>query len=296
MNALTCAEVQEQLELLAAGACDPPMQAALEAHLRDCPACAASYAESRRLLDLLDLHWQHAPIERLRQRIDHAARPRRKQRLFTPFVPRAVAAAALVLIAVGLLWWQPQWHTNPIASESQLALLVRADTPRLRIDSQVPARATAKAEAPPVFPLAAPSGAALRRELLKAQRDGKLPLPPAVALELTLVNTGPRTVELRLGDVAPTLSLDVQGDGVLRIPAPAADPPSFLKNQTLQLKPKEQHMIRVDRLIAGSQGRLEYVYLTEPGEYTVTAQLRLSADGRGVVTVTGAPVRIMMAN
>ena len=70
MNAITCQEVQEQLDLLAAGECDRPTQEALESHLQQCQACAATYAESRRVLGLLDLHLRQDGLERLQQRIE----------------------------------------------------------------------------------------------------------------------------------------------------------------------------------------------------------------------------------
>src|SRR5438105_1219339 len=116
MNALTCEEVQQQLDLLAAGECDPTAREALEHHLQHCPTCAAGYAESQRLLGMVDLHWNQRGLERLRQRIDQHALCHRKLRLFTPFVRGAVAAAAMLLIAVGLIWWRPPWDTNGIAS------------------------------------------------------------------------------------------------------------------------------------------------------------------------------------
>jgi predicted anti-sigma-YlaC factor YlaD len=300
MNAMTCEAVQAQLDLLAAGACDPPLREALEQHLHQCPACAARFAESRRLLGLLDLHWSEAGVERLRQRIDQEARPRRARRPFAPFVRGAVAAAAVFLIAVGMIWWLPPWDPNGRASEPQFALLVHAGKEALKIDQQRPVRAPGPA---PVedkgveagLALAAPAGAALRRELLKAQREGKLPPPPAVALELALVNDGKRPVEVRLGDVVPTLELELQGDGVLRLPADQAPAPEFLQPRSLQLEPGQRHVIHVDRLVAGSRGQVEYIYLTEPGEYTLTARLRLTAGGQ-VVTVTGTPVRIKVGN
>jgi hypothetical protein len=295
MNAMTCQEVQDQIDLLAAGACDPPTRAALEGHLQQCPACAAGYAESQRVLGLLDLHFGQAGVERLQQRIAEEARPRKK-RIFTPFVGRAALVAAVFLVALGLNWWIPKGDRDQKGPEPQFALLVHAGKPRLKDDPQPPAPLTANgAEAVAVVPLAVRSGDAFRRELSQAQRDGKLPLPPEVFLELLLVNTGTRPVEVRLGDTAAELSLELPDDGVIHIPAPAGEKPDFLRPQTLQLAPGKQQAIHIDRLIAGSSGKLEYIYLTEPGEYLLTARLTLTADGR-VVTVTGEKVRIKVGN
>src|SRR5262245_25068992 len=97
MNAMTCEQVQKQLDLLAAGACDGATRQTLERHLEACRACAAGYAASQRLLGLLDLHLNPAGVDRLRRRIDtEARRPRRGW--FVNVVRGAVAAAALVLI------------------------------------------------------------------------------------------------------------------------------------------------------------------------------------------------------
>jgi hypothetical protein len=154
------------------------------------------------------------------------------------------------------------------------------------------------AEKVAMIALGSRGGAMFRRELEQAQRDGKFPLPPEISLELVLVNNGKRPVEVRLGKETPTLSLQVTGDGVVRMGAPKAqekEEPEFLRTQILQLEPGKKHTFHIDRLIAGSRGNLEYIYLTEPGEYTLTASLRLTAD-RQVVTVTGAPVRIKVRN
>jgi hypothetical protein len=291
MNPMTCEQVQEQLDLLAAGACDQPTAAAVEEHLRGCPTCAAACATSRRLVGLLDLRWNEKRTAQLRRRIDNEAR--RARRLLTPLTRRALAAAAMFLLAVGLLWQLPH---NQQTIEPRFALLVQAPMRAAHPSADKgTAERAAGAESVAVIALGPRRGEALRRDLLQAQRQGKLPPPPAVALELVLVNSGNRPVEMRLGDAAPTLSLAIKGDGVVRMPAPDAATPRFLQRQTLHLGPGERHVVSIDRLIAGSRDKLEYVYLTEPGDHMLTAQLRFTADGR-LVTVTGTPVRIKIGD
>lgn len=287
MNAMTCAQVQEQLDLLAADECDAPSRAALESHLRGCPACAAKYAQSQRLLGLLALHWNEQGLERLQQRIGQQARPPR--RFVRPFV-RALAVAALILITVGLVWWLPNWNTEHKGAGPAFALLVHQ---REQMPDKLPAPPKDKmVEAMPALVRTARGGKEFRDELIRAQKNGKLPPPSAVALDLMLVNTSDQAVEFRL---APTLELDLPGDGVIRIAAPDAETPDYLLPRPLQLKPGQEHVIRIDRLIAGSQDNLEYIYVTEPGEYTLTARLRFTIAGKGV-TVTGPPVGIKVAN
>ena len=77
----------------------------------------------------------------------------------------------------------------------------------------------------------------------------------------------------------------------MRIPAAGAEELEFLRPRSLHLEPGKQPILRVNRLIAGSHGRLEYIYFTEPGEYTLTPRLRLTADGQPV-TVAGEMVPI----
>ena len=59
----------------------------------------------------------------------------------------------------------------------------------------------------------------------------------------------------------------------------------------MRLAPGKQFRLHIDRLIAGSPGKLEYVYITEPGDHALTALLRVLVDDR-VVTVTGGLVSI----
>jgi hypothetical protein len=296
MNAMTCQDVQEQLDLLAAGECEPPIRDALTRHLQQCQACAARYAQSQRVLGLLDMHFKQDGLERLQARIEAEAQPRRKRRFAAPFIGGFGLVAAVLLIAVGLSWWLLRDGTDQKGPGPEFALLVRPGPVKPEIVPQPPAPLKAKdVEAVAVVALAERNGDAARRELLKAQRGGKLPFPPAVSLELVLVNTGKLPVEVRLGDATANLALDLTGDGVLRMPAPDAETPESLRPRTLQLEPGNELVLHIDRLVAGSPGKLEYIYLTEPGELTLTARLHLTAGGQPV-TVTGKAVRIKVGN
>lgn len=100
MTAARCEEVERQLELFALGEVDEPERSAVRAHLAHCPACSQSLDDARRLLGLLDLHFNEAErLARLRGRVDAAtARPRRVLRF-----PRQLAAlAALLLLTIAL--------------------------------------------------------------------------------------------------------------------------------------------------------------------------------------------------
>ncbi len=288
---MTCQEVEVLLDLVAADACDPLTREAVASHLRQCDACAASYAESQRVQALLDLHLNKDGVERLQQRIEKEAQPRGKKRVFMPILRRASLVAAVILLAVGLIWWLPR---QPTETTPEFALLVRAG--KFEIVPQAPAKLDFKnAEAVILLQAVARAGNTLRNELMQAERDGKLPLPPAVQLELALVNRGKRPVEVRLGDAEAKLTLDLAGDGVIRLAAPGAEIPETLRAQTLQLEPEKQLALPMDRLVAGTPDKLEYIYLTEPGEFKLTPSLRLTADGKSM-TVTGETVQIKVRN
>ncbi|HMO64982.1 MAG TPA: hypothetical protein PKE47_07140, partial [Verrucomicrobiota bacterium] len=52
---LICNEVEDQIELFAAGECDASLWPAVAAHLESCLVCARAHAEARRGIGLLEL-------------------------------------------------------------------------------------------------------------------------------------------------------------------------------------------------------------------------------------------------
>lgn len=284
MNAMTCAEVVEQLDLLAANECDPATAAKLHQHLRECAACARQYAASQQLIAQLDAQYGLDALDRLELLIEERSKPARKPRPFFRVIQPVLAAAAVILIAIGVSFWLPSLKPD---DTPQFALLVRVR------ESEKPVRNGEKIQAMPAHMLLA-KGEEIRKKLLKAERDGPLPLPPKVALDLTLVNEGKRAVEVKLGDDATLLTFELDEEKVVRVPAPKAKEPEFLQSRTLDLKPGEKHTIVVDRLIAGSPGKLEYIYPIERGEYEVTTSLRFTA-GAKAVEVRGQATRVKIA-
>jgi len=285
---MTCQEIEELLDLLAAGECDPATREAMESHLRQCDTCAAKFAESQRVQGLLDVQLNQGGLERLQQRISEHAQPRRQARLVGPFLRRAGLVAALVLIAIGLIWWIPRDPGGKAPPE--FALLVRGEKIDVEVEMKTPANLAKDAAA--VVVIQKPARAVdLKSELMQAERDGKLPLATAAPLELTLVNNSDQSVEIKLGDANAKLSYEISGQGVLRFAAPKAELPAPLRAQTLQMEPGKSLVFHIDRLVAGSPGKLENLYLTQPGEFMLTPNLRLTADGHAV-TVKGETVRI----
>src|SRR5262249_7570636 len=159
--------------------------------------CASTYAESRRLIGLLDLTSNEAGLARLRERIEQEDRHMRRRLFFSPHVRRVAALAALVLLTVGLLWVQPRPERSASEPELQLALMIPGRRQELKSAPAVEVgpihdKAEERSGSDAVvltLPMEA-TGDAMRRELDQAQRAGKLPPPPAVPLLLALRNTG----------------------------------------------------------------------------------------------------------
>jgi serine/threonine protein kinase/WD40 repeat protein len=202
---------------------------------------------------------------------------------------RWFAAATLLLLATGaatagiMIFRPPPNHheTNVPTDDSSLELV--------QPDSETAPLLVGAGPQEDMMLTAGQSGEAVRRELGQAERDGKLPLPPPISLVLALKckDTAARGLNVQLGD---EVALDIQGEGVLRIPATGEAEPEFLRPQTLRLEPGQIHLHRIDRLIAKEGDRLEYIYLTQPGEYAVTARMPVMVGDRKL-TVRSATIR-----
>jgi hypothetical protein len=305
MNVLTCEQVEEQLDLLAAGECDRPTRRAVEQHLESCAACSASYAESQRLQGMLNLHWNEAEQrERLRRRIvEEEQRTQRPRILVLPRARRAAALAAMLLVTFGLALWMLSGSDGQPAIALTVAMAPMPDNEMTRENMKMqtlvaPARAVEermvakfdKQENTLILP-PGQSGKEYRQSL-RRQRPDELPEPPSLPLELTLTNNESRSLDVRVGEEAQ-LALEVQGpaEGVVRLPGPKSEQTTFLPRQSLWLMPGKQRTLRVERLIEGSREHIDYVYLTEPGEYTLTIQLR-AVVGRELMWMTSAPIHI----
>jgi len=107
---MTCRDGQHLLQLHLDGDAAP---GALERHLADCPECAASAPLVRRYLRGLSLLSPPAPphglAERVAGRLVQEARARRRARFRRFATLGSLAAAAALLVAVGVwAWWPAQ--------------------------------------------------------------------------------------------------------------------------------------------------------------------------------------------
>ncbi len=300
---LSCAEVEGRIDLYAAGECDAATGAAVARHLTRCRACARTYRGAQQLLGLLDVrHQEEERLRRLRSRIEAEGRRKAAPARVLPFLRRAAALAALVVLTFGLSRTMDT-GLSPSAAGVEVVLSLR------HVDQGFEALAPARGghERAPKAPgarlafdasgrpdLRGDSPAEFRRELLAGARTGRPASPPSVSLELEVRNTGEREKTLWVG--GGELELDLRGPGVLRVPAPDKLPQSFMAEEKLTLKPGERRALPVTRLAAGARGRVNYLYWTEPGEYTLTARLRTAVstgpEGAAPVTLSSPPVAV----
>jgi Putative zinc-finger len=285
MNGMTCGQVAEHLDLLAAGECDRQTRRAVERHLESCATCSARYAESRRLQGLLALHWNEAEQRnRLRQRVEEADRAMRyPRRLVRSWANRVASLAALLLVTLGLALLLPTGNEQQGGGELAMTAVVMGGRDVLELKDN-----PFIAQAPAAVTRFDVKGLTLS---LQEVRGGEPQRPPAIGLGLELENTGIKQLDVRLGGADAELRLDVRGTGVLRRVAPDQESPALLQPQALRLAPGERRWLRIERLIAVSGKRVEYVYLTEPGEYTLTIRLRAVVN-RVPVILTSGPIRI----
>jgi hypothetical protein len=106
MRALTCSDVEAQIDLHAAGECSAAESAAISRHLEQCERCAQTFREAQQAIGLLDAHSQQAErLERLHDRLEVVRKSPPRGTRILPFFRSAAALAAMLLVVVGLFVW-----------------------------------------------------------------------------------------------------------------------------------------------------------------------------------------------
>lgn len=306
MKPMTCAEIDERIDLFAAGECEGAEAIAIRAHLAGCPRCARTEREARQFLDLVDMRLQEPDrLERLLDRIDREANPRpasiampsrrkvrtTRQRWF------AIAASILLPIGVGI-WLTPAIETEKPAPEAlQVSLLSDPERGPLRL---------APAPFPEPMPDKAPTYALetfkmsaknYRAFLARAEQQAELVPPPEVDLLLQFSNRSDHPIRVLLDDPRAELGLSLSGPGAVRLKAPAAANP-FAGLSTIEIPPHSTRSIPIRRLLGGTRAQPVGWYWTEPGTYRLRVWLHApveSAGPRRIMTLgsTTLPIRVV---
>jgi hypothetical protein len=279
MNSLSCAEVVEQLELYALHEGAAATSEAVAQHLARCLSCARAYQRARHMLVLLDLtERQPAALARLRVRIAGEARRAEPPKLLRPGPRRGLALAALLLITLGLGWMLglPMKRDAEPPQGPVVALLL----PDAR-----------KAKALPFGPEAVP-GVRAEQEIASQKEDiirlslaglrreldaGRTPAPPPIDLALRLHNRGSSEIVLALAEGRYEFRIDLTGpETQRRLPSGPGEKPLSAPG-IIKLPPGGTYTVPVRWLSEVVAGRVQYVYWTKPGRYTLAVRLRVRA-------------------
>jgi hypothetical protein len=305
MMPLTCAQIEEQIDLYAAGECDILMRQAIEKHLAECPPCRATLREAEQLVAFLDLQLrQDDNLRRLQTKIATEARPLRSRASGGSGRRSFLALAALLLATLGVWWMLPAPQTDADLSASLAISLQPPAAGDARFEHHVavgvasPKRATTGNLAY-VLDVQGETTAAFQTKLKSARSRDDLPSPPEVDLNLRIHNNSNRIMRVWLGGSYSTLSLDLQGPGAVSVPVPGPAASPLGPARLVQLAPGATHLEQVTRLVSGSDKEVRYLYWTEPGTYTLTVQLRTLVCWGGPPdehcsrqTITGPPLSL----
>jgi hypothetical protein len=280
MNPLTCPEVEERIELFAADECDEPIRLAIESHLTDCPTCARSLQESQQLIALLNLNErQFDALERLQERLAEEARPRRRPRMVTRIWQPLRALAALLLVTFGLSWWLAA-NLRPELDTPEPLALVQADNREIRkgdperFPKEMIAVGKAAESLSFTLDLGGRTVAAFQEQVRSGTKAADLPKPPEVNLPLEIRNQSDHPLRVWLGGRYSTLTMNLRGPGVVRVPAGDGALKPFGDAQSIPLAPGKSHFLPISRLVSGSNSEVYYLYWTKPGRYVLTVELR----------------------
>jgi hypothetical protein len=144
----------------------------------------------------------------------------------------------------------------------------------------------------------------LRDLELASKGKAKAPPPPTVTLEVIVTNTGKEKVDFwHTGDPVQIL-LDLKGPKAKKLTPLLAMTLEFRLPEFKSLQPGESHKFTLKRLAGGMRGNSQWLYWVEPGEYSLTAQLKTGVrpvppgapeeEGAGRVTLSSQPIKIMV--
>lgn len=117
-------------------------------------------------------------------------------------------------------------------------------------------------------------------DLAKAQKKNpfgpKLPNPPTVDLVLQIVNNSKEDQVIWVGGDPNQITLELKGPGVTTVTPSLAFTLELRLSKQVTLAPGKHYEIPVTRFADGFRSSSRWIYWTEPGEYTISAQYQLA--------------------
>ena len=139
----------------------------------------------------------------------------------------------------------------------------------------------------------AQSGKAFRDKLEEARKGMKeVPgKPPVVDLTLKITNESDKDVTVNIGGDESRVILKLAGPGAVTVPNLVAMTMEFRSGAPVTIGPGKSYEIAITSLMFGARGVSEAAFWTEPGEYTIAAELQ-AAQGEAMVRVVSEPVKV----
>jgi hypothetical protein len=134
--------------------------------------------------------------------------------------------------------------------------------------------------------------------------SGDYPPSPQVDLELELVNTSDKDVQVKVGGTTTIITLDLKGPGALSVPTKNRITNKLvILPKVVTLAPGKSTSVPIVSLAYGHKNSTDQAYWTEPGDYTLAAGYKTwiapapkdakdTGDGFGAVTLTSASIKI----
>src|SRR5262249_53133521 len=121
------------------------------------------------------------------------------------------------------------------------------------------------------------------QELVQKQKKGEFvqfPAPPAVDLVLRITNTGKDKTTIHVDGDPNVFTLTVKAPGVVTVQQALPTTADFRLPKAVVREPGKSHDIPVKQLADGFRRAGRYIYVTAPGEYTISATYQLAtAEG-----------------
>jgi hypothetical protein len=138
---------------------------------------------------------------------------------------------------------------------------------------------------------------------VKKKAPRQLPAAPAVDLAVEIKNTSDKPVKVWTKGDPVVLTLELKGKGAVDANVNVPMTLEFRVPQAVEIEPGKSASIAVKSLQSGMRGLTHHSFWTEPGEYELVATLKTGMnpapkgakegmDGFGVVTLTGAPLKL----
>ncbi len=140
-----------------------------------------------------------------------------------------------------------------------------------------------------------------QQKIREGEKSGELLSATRVELQLEIRNTGTRSIRIWVGGDGTLLSFDLKGTGPMTCESRARLAPGVIPPQVITIPVGKSHKIPVTSLSHGFRNQTKYTYITEIGDYQLSATFKTAvspapsgtrevSSGFGEVILKSAPI------